>query len=485
MTDETASPPPKVFISYSWTSEEHTEWVGDLGERLRSDGIDVILDQWSLEDGQDVNAFMEQMVHDPTIKRVIIISDAQYAAKADERKGGVGTETQIISKKVYDSVDQNKFVPLLRERDEDGKACLPIFLESRKYIDFSDPDTEEAAYDQLIRNIFERPRRRKPAIGKAPSHIFDDEATVGTSAQKAKRFREMVTSGKGNPSAAFEDFAKEFVVNLEELRMTYSRDDADTWCERIRANINTATAHRDVFVDVVRAGTLLPAEQFVPSLLDLLERVLPFQERPDAVGCHFECSEDNYKLICYELFLYTLAAFVKAKKYREARQLIGHTYVAPKTFGGNDLEGHSFTNFDTYAWSLEETCSQDGNQKRSSVMADLVHDRALRKDLQFSDLLQADILLCLASRGRGWYPRCLIYSGSAGKLELFLRAVDETGFEPLGIILDVKTPQEMLRVIQSDQMQGLWHSREFGYAHIGLDCLNLDELNRRWGTTTG
>lgn len=26
--------PPQVFISNSWTSQEHTEWVADLGERL-------------------------------------------------------------------------------------------------------------------------------------------------------------------------------------------------------------------------------------------------------------------------------------------------------------------------------------------------------------------------------------------------------------------------------------------------------------------
>ncbi len=237
MTDESPKTPPKIFISYSRTSDEHTEWVGNLGERLMSDGIEVVLDQWSLEDGQDVNAFMEQMVHDSTIKRVIIISDALYAAKADGRKGGVGTETQIISKEVYDSVDQNKFVPLLRERDAEGEACLPIFLKSRKYIDFSDSDTEADAYDQLIRNIFERPRRRRPAIGKAPSHIFDDEATVVTSAQKAKRFREMVTSGKGNPSAAFEDFVQEFLLNFEELRLTFDHEQEESWCQTMYDNI--------------------------------------------------------------------------------------------------------------------------------------------------------------------------------------------------------------------------------------------------------
>ena len=97
---------PRVFISYSWTSDEHNAWVAELGQRLMADGVEVVLDQWSLKHGQDVNAFMEQMVLDPTIKRVLIISDARYAEKANARKGGVGTESQIISQEVYEKVDQ-------------------------------------------------------------------------------------------------------------------------------------------------------------------------------------------------------------------------------------------------------------------------------------------------------------------------------------------------------------------------------------------
>ncbi len=78
---------PKVFVSYSRSSEEHTAWVADLGERLMSDGIDVVLDQWSLEDGHDVNAFMEKMVSDPSIKRVVIISDSVLRIKGRCSKG--------------------------------------------------------------------------------------------------------------------------------------------------------------------------------------------------------------------------------------------------------------------------------------------------------------------------------------------------------------------------------------------------------------
>jgi hypothetical protein len=475
-----APKPPKVFISYSWSSDDHTAWVADLGERLMADGIIVVLDQWDLQDGQDLNDFMEQMVKDPDIKRVIIVTDSKYAAKADGRKGGVGTETQIISQEVYDSVDQVKFVPILRERDSKGEACLPVYLKSRKYIDFSDPDNDAEAYDQLLRNIFERPRRPKPTLGKAPSHIFDDEATFVSSAQKAKRYREFVAGGKGNPLAAFEDFSEEFISDLEELRMTYSRDDADTWCRRVRENIDAATAHRDVLVDVVRAAIGLPSDQFMPSLLSLLERILPLSERPEGVSSFFECSEDNYKLLCYEMFLYVTAVLIKARKYSEARELIDFQYVAPRTYGGNDLDGHSFHGFNNHAQGLEEQCGIEGNQKKHSMMAFLIRERATNKYIRFSDVLQADLLLWIAGGGWGWFPRCLVYGRSAGKLELFVRAVTVEGFQPLRTLLQIQTPQEFVERLLSQECMKTLQSEKFWFAIRESDTLNLEELKRRW-----
>ena len=42
----------KVFISYSWTTSKHQDWVISLAERLMSDGVNVIIDKWDLKAGQ-------------------------------------------------------------------------------------------------------------------------------------------------------------------------------------------------------------------------------------------------------------------------------------------------------------------------------------------------------------------------------------------------------------------------------------------------
>lgn len=485
---QASSDPPRVFISYSWSSDEHTQWVADLGERLMADGVDVVLDQWSLQDGQDLNAFMEQMVTDPSIKRVIIICDSGYAVKADARKGGVGTESQIISPEVYAKVDQEKFVPLLRETNADGKPCVPVFLKGRKFIDFSDADKEPEGYEQLIRNIFERPVRRKPALGKPPSHIFDDDSVVVSAAQKAKRFIDFVSSGKGNPSAAFEDFASELVANFEDLRLTYSREQDAVWCETLAGNIEKARTHRNLFVDVVRTGAMHVQDGwFMDSLHSVLERLLPFAFRPNDVGSYFECSEDNYKFLLYELFLYTVAALIKSRRYNDARRLLDLQYVAPETLNGHKLVSFNFTMFNEHPQSLEGKCAERGNSRRLSVMADLLNARADRKDIRLGDLIQADVICCIvASRSTeyyGWHPRTLIYAGNLGHLELFARATSEQGYQPLKSLLHFSSPRELIQHICSESMMRVWHGERFLYIRgLAIETLfNLPQLKRAWG----
>jgi len=91
--------------------------------------------------------------------------DKVYAEKANERAGGVGTESQIISKELYSKTDQNKFVAVVTEKEKQGQAYLPTFFRTRIYIDLSSPDHYSENYEQLLRWIYDQPRHVKPEIG--------------------------------------------------------------------------------------------------------------------------------------------------------------------------------------------------------------------------------------------------------------------------------------------------------------------------------
>ena len=88
--EDVTKTPPVVFISSSHDSPQHKKWVADLGRSLRRKGVDVILDQWDADAGDDLPKFMERSV--TAADRVLIICTQPYVNKADEGKGGVGYE---------------------------------------------------------------------------------------------------------------------------------------------------------------------------------------------------------------------------------------------------------------------------------------------------------------------------------------------------------------------------------------------------------
>ena len=149
---------PKVFISYSWTTPEHEQRVLDIATELVESGIDTILDKWDLKEGDDADVFMEQMVSDPSIQKVLIICDKMYSEKSDKRKGGAGTEAQIISRRVYEQQsNENKFVVAAFEvNEETGKPYLPVYYGSRKYIDFTDPNKYAQKFEELVDALYSK-----------------------------------------------------------------------------------------------------------------------------------------------------------------------------------------------------------------------------------------------------------------------------------------------------------------------------------------
>lgn len=116
---------PKIFISYCWSDDDYIVKVVDFAKRLRSDGINVVLDQFQMKLGNDMNNFMEKCVTDSTITNVLILLSPDYKIKADARTGGAGIETQIISGEVYSNVENTKFIPIVFEKE--GKTIVLVY----------------------------------------------------------------------------------------------------------------------------------------------------------------------------------------------------------------------------------------------------------------------------------------------------------------------------------------------------------------------
>ena len=167
-----AAPPPRVFISYAWGDETHQTRVRQLATALLNAHIEVVLDQWDLKLGQDMTVFMERVLSDPSITNVLMLLDANYVRKADARRGGVGTETQLISPEVYSDPHQTRFVPVLFNAAE--WTNVPLYLRPRLHLDFSTEEAWAANWPTLVRHLHQVEPVR-PALGPKPLDLLYGE----------------------------------------------------------------------------------------------------------------------------------------------------------------------------------------------------------------------------------------------------------------------------------------------------------------------
>jgi hypothetical protein len=166
---------PRVFISYSHDDKDHKTWVTTFATRLRDNGVDVVLDQWDTEPGDDMAKFMERSVRESD--RVLMVCTEKYVRKVDDGKGGAGYEAMIVSAELIADQGMNKFIPVVRQTAKD--RTVPISLGTRKYIDLSaDREDEEDQFSELLKSIHRVLKASKPPLGKNPFQSNDATAAI-------------------------------------------------------------------------------------------------------------------------------------------------------------------------------------------------------------------------------------------------------------------------------------------------------------------
>lgn len=156
---------PTIFISYSWDSEEHKDWVLQLSDNLYANGIRVILDRYTLRAGKHISSFVENAISKSD--KVIIIFTPGYKLKADKREGGVGYEYSIINNELYQNITtQKKIIPILKTGS--SHESIPQFMQQLIHINFTKEDEFNKSYTELLREIYDEPEIKQPVIGTKP-----------------------------------------------------------------------------------------------------------------------------------------------------------------------------------------------------------------------------------------------------------------------------------------------------------------------------
>lgn len=157
----------KVFISYSWDGAEHREWVKKFVDSLEEiDEITTIWDGYDLDSLIDKNFFMEDATHNADF--VVVITTPAYKIKADDRKGGVGIETYLMSALHWDSMQKDKRSKIIVVQREPNST--PRYLHGHFHLDFTQDAQFSTKLHELERLLqgkatFERPKKRRSLTG--------------------------------------------------------------------------------------------------------------------------------------------------------------------------------------------------------------------------------------------------------------------------------------------------------------------------------
>jgi hypothetical protein len=476
---------PKVFISYSWTSVDHEQFVMDLATSLRNHGIDAILDKWDLKPGQDKYVFMESMVVDNEVLKVLVFCDRKYQEKANNRAGGVGTESQIISQELYGRVKQTKFIPIVCEYDDDGRPCLPVFMKGLIYIDVSSEERYGEGLDQLLRLIYEQPFYQKPKLGGAPAFVSGGGTNYVMELGAAVR---AIQDGRPNRQGLETLFLKGVLTELNKLYVTPDGNDYD---EGVYQAISSTKGLRDQVVEYVDAVAAFSNDDpsAIGPFIKLMEGCGAHFGPPETAGTYYPGWVDFYKFFALEAFLIQTAALLRHERWRSLRRLIDATYIVRGS--QREMTSARFVAFDEHLVSLEEHRNQRLKLSRASVSSDLLKERCSAEKTSFAELMEADVFLALKSLVVGrtnsygwisyWAPRTSIYASYGNKHPVFLRASDETTRYGIHTAIGVSTGAELKAKLDSSESL-LGHLNRFGGRTFGyfnfLEAINVDALTK-------
>lgn len=481
--EETTPKKPKVFISYSWGTEGHREKIKEWAERLCGDGVDVVADFYELKLGHDKYAFMERMVTDPSVTHVLMFCDREYQRKADDRAGGVGTEAQIISPKIYEKTTPSKFVPILCEMDEQGNGYTPAFLSSKIYIDFTSDEKANSNWEQLIRHLYGQPIDRKPALGKPPRYLEDETAQANPAVWKFQNLQQAVLHGKAGIAQYRDDFLDACFTYADSLRVR-KPPEVDDLGAKIVADCGQLKSVRDLIVDWVLLEARAPnPAPFQESLLSFLERSLELKACPAGLNSPKSSWFDAHAVFLYELFLYVVAALLKANAFQILHEVLTHSYLQPA--GLDSYNENEFVRFECF-WDHSETLHSvfsAKERKMTSPAAELIKRQADRNDIKFHAVIEAELVVMLMAvvtpEVRRWFPATTLYTRHSDSLQFFVKATRHKDFQKLALITGIDDAAQ-LRAAFREGKKRLQVERwpyEWSRHRSWEEKMNLDKLD--------
>ena len=383
-------------------TEDYQTKVLSFATDLMNDGIDVVLDRWSLKEGNDTYAFMEQSVTDSTITNVLILLDPNYAKKANERNGGVGAETQIISPEIYNKVKQEKFLPIVFEREVNGEIPKPQYLKTMLHFDLSQDEKYALEYQRLVKRLYGIEILEKPELGKKPSWI-EERSSIPTQT----RIRYECLKQQKSDNVKKDEF-RNFLFDIKNSIVNFKKDELDGSIspDKYIELYKDMKIFRDDFLHLLKYSFYVPGSYKI--LASIMEEIcIGIKDKSGYEG-------EVTRTLLHEMFIYIVAFYLKNKYYDALSYILSKTYFVNK-YGYDDAQ--SFNVFYFHNKKLDEAISQKDGKKYYSGTADywinnINVEVCNKNEFVFADVFcyNAAIFIENYTDGWFWFPKTYIYN---------------------------------------------------------------------------
>jgi hypothetical protein len=164
-----AARPPRVYISYSWDSEQHKRRVLELSNRLRGDGVETHLDQYEVGP-PSWKRWQEEQVRSGSFVLMVCTESYRQRVETTASDQGASIDGRLIRDRLASAPDHRWLVVAGFGHYRDSAGIIPGFVGDAEYYNIGGAD----GYARLLARLLGKPIVEPPPV--SPSRA---RATAG------------------------------------------------------------------------------------------------------------------------------------------------------------------------------------------------------------------------------------------------------------------------------------------------------------------
>lgn len=331
----------------------------------------------------------------------------------------------------------------------------------------SSDECYELGYNQLLRDIYDKPLHQKPALGSMPAFLESDQPTLLSTA-KEQRYLKAINEETSSLKAWMVRYFDKLIASLDQFKISFNGGQYNTLIDLVEKSIDSMQVVNNDFIkflETVAANTECTGEQFV----DFFEKLLQYYEDNDiklATSTDpWYLANDNYRFFNYEMFLSFVSVMMKHERFDVIHDVVSTDFCILSNRFGRQVKPLTYIEFQKYNYTLDRFKKDLTNSNLISEAASLFRSKVDGK--LFEAMVEVDILLYYLSLVYDksndvhniWYPELSIYNASFTVLP---KLASYRYFEKAKVLFDVEDKDSFINLIKgvNDNLQ------RDGYHHI-------------------